>query len=84
MSVFWISWRKLPKLFSNKKHYIMSDLVEVLQRQRLTFYEGITKLEPIDVKWPFKAAVNWGWSSYRECSFDWKYKKIKPMTGNTK
>jgi hypothetical protein len=77
MSVFWISWRKLPKLFSGKKQDILDDLVEVLQRQGLTFFEGISKPKLPDVKWPFKAMVNWNWSSYKECSFGWKYLSAK-------
>jgi hypothetical protein len=77
MSVFWISWRKLPKLFSDKKQDILSDLVEVLQRQGLTFYEGIADLRPIDIEWSFKAVVNWDWSSYVEYSTFWKYQASK-------
>lgn len=71
MNVFWISWRKLPKLFSDTKQGILSDLVKVLRRQGLTFFEGITIPDLLDVKWSFN--VNWNWSKYKECSFGWKY-----------
>jgi hypothetical protein len=77
IKVFWISWRKLPTLFSDKKQSILSDLVEVLRRQRLTFYEGTRRVEPINVKWSFKAMINWNWSSYRECNINWKYQVRK-------
>jgi hypothetical protein len=77
MDVFWISWRMLPRLFSDKKRDILNDLAEVLQRQGLTFFEGITKLEPIGVEWSFRAIVNWNWSSSRDWSIYWKFQASK-------
>ena len=78
MNVFWISWRKLPTLFSNAKEEILKDLVKVLRKQGLTFFEGITNLDPIDFKWLFRAVVNWDWSPYNECSIHWEFRTSKP------
>jgi hypothetical protein len=77
MRVFWISWRKLPNLFANKREDILSDLVEVLKRQGLTFFQGIPKLDLIDIKWSFWVIANWNWSSYRKYSIYWAYQVIK-------
>lgn len=74
MNVFWISWRKLPELFASaKKDSILNDLVRVLRRQLLTFYEGIAPLEPVVIPWSFEATINWNWFSYEECNITWKY-----------
>lgn len=77
MSVFWISWRKLPTLFSDKEQEILKDLVKVLRRQGLTFFEGITKPDPIDFEWSFRTVVNWVWSSFDECTIHWEYRTGK-------
>jgi hypothetical protein len=82
MRMFWISWRKLPRIFSNRKQDnmkrdILSDLVDVLNRQGLTFFEGITLPVLTDSEWLFKASINWRWSSYREVYFSWKYRNSK-------
>lgn len=73
MSVFWISWRKLPKLFSNARHQILNDLVEVLRRQGLIFFEGIPKPEVFNVEWSFKAEPHWNWSMFEECCIKWSF-----------
>lgn len=77
MSVFWISWRKLPTLFSNTDKEILKDLVKVLRKQGLTFFEGITKPDPIDVEWSFGTMVDWDWSSFDECAIIWEYRTDK-------
>lgn len=74
MRLFWISWRKLPKLYSNTKQDILSDLVKVLRRQGLTFFEGITTHYLPDITWSFKGLVNWNWSSYDRFDVGWKYR----------
>jgi hypothetical protein len=73
MSVFWISWRKLPKLFSYARHQILNDLVEVLRRQGLIFFEGILKPELFNVEWSFKAEVHWNWSLFKGCCIMWSF-----------
>ena len=73
MTVFWISWRRLPTLFSATDHPILKDLVKVLQLQGLTFFEGIKKVEPIDIRWTFKAKVDWSWSFYANLPISWGY-----------
>lgn len=78
MRMFWISWRKLPKLFSNRKkdslkRDILSDLVDVLKLLRLTFFEGIKIPDPIDIKWAFQVNERWDWASYKEYEINWKY-----------
>ena len=73
MKVFWISWRKLPSLFSTTDNPILKDLVMVLQLQSLKFFEGLRKVEPINIKWSFKAKVDWSWSAYISLPIYWKY-----------
>ena len=77
MNVHWISWRNLPDLFSDTKHEILKDLVKVLRRQGLTLFEGITKPDPIDVKWSFRKLDTWDWSSHKEYDIYWEYQKGK-------
>jgi hypothetical protein len=73
MNIFWISWRKLPNLLSSSRHQILKDLVEVLRRQELIFFEGIPKPEPADIEWTFKAETHWNWSTFRECLIEWTF-----------
>lgn len=77
INVFWISWRKLPRLFMGKGLEILNDLVNVLKRQRLIFFEGITMPEQVDIKWSFKGEVNWDWSVYGESLVCWTYQVNK-------
>jgi hypothetical protein len=74
MKVFWISWRKLPYLFSVKDNPMLTDLVMVLKLQSLTFFEGIKKVEPIIIHWSFKGKVDWNWSAYFCIPLSWRYK----------
>jgi hypothetical protein len=78
MNVFWISWRKFPSLFCNSKLEILRDLVEVLRRQGLVFFEGIMTFDCVDIKWAFSAIVNWDWSSYNEYPINWEYRVNRP------
>lgn len=78
MSMYWISWRKLPGLFAcAEKDSILYDLVGVLRRLGLTFYEGIMPLEPVHIEWSFKAAGSWDWTSYEDCDIHWNFKLNK-------
>ncbi|WNZ28476.1 MAG: hypothetical protein IAX21_07350 [Candidatus Bathyarchaeota archaeon] len=78
MSMQWISWRKIPKIFTDaEKDSILHDLVKVIQRLGLTFYEGIKTLEPPNIEWSFKAVVNWDWSVYEDLLIDWEFKLNK-------
>jgi hypothetical protein len=77
MSVFWISWRKLRTLFLETDQEILKDLVKVLVRQGLTFFEGITKPKLLDIDWSFTALVNWDWSQFSERRIYWKYQVNK-------
>lgn len=77
MKVYWVSWRKLPSLFSSTKHEILKDLVKVLKRQGLTFFEGVTIPASIEIGWTFKALVNWIWSLYEGSRICWQFKAGK-------
>jgi len=78
MSMYWISWRKLPRLFAYaEKDSILYDLVRVLRRLGLTFYEGIMALDPVHIEWSFKATGSWNWSSYEKCDIHWEFKLNK-------
>lgn len=77
MSVFWLSWRKLPTIFDGQKQEILNDLIKVLKYQELTFFEGITKPESFEIKWLFEAIINWDWTLNREYSIRWEFKANK-------
>jgi hypothetical protein len=70
--VVWISWRKLPTVL-NSNDPILKDLIKVLRKQGLTFFEGI-KIPAIDrIPWTFKENTlyfNWKLNSPE---FDWWY-----------
>jgi hypothetical protein len=77
MNMYWISWRKLTSLFSNRpkeslKRDILSDLIMILKNQGLTFYEGMPKISNIEINWLFEANNNWDWS-FENCCINWKY-----------
>jgi hypothetical protein len=48
LKVLWISWRLLPKLFENKNTKIIQDIVTLLIKCGLTFFDGF-HLDPIKV-----------------------------------
>jgi hypothetical protein len=77
MSVFWLSWRKLPTLFLDNRQEILNDLIEVLKYQQLTFFEGITIPEASSIKWSFEAIINWDWTLNGESSIRWQFKADK-------
>jgi hypothetical protein len=77
MSVFWLSWRKLPTLFLDNRQEILNDLIGVLKYQQLTFFEGITIPEASSIKWSFEAIINWDWTLNSESSIRWQFKANK-------
>ena len=77
MSVFWLSWRKLPTLFVDKNQEMLNDLIDVLKYQQLTYFEGITIPEAANSKWSFNATINWDWTLDKDNSFHWEFKANK-------
>jgi hypothetical protein len=80
MRMFWTSWQRVVKVFSNRtngylKRDIFSDLVELLRRQGLTFYEGISRPKITEIKWLFDSQTNssYDWTSYKRFNYSWKY-----------
>lgn len=80
MDIVWISWRKMPIIFHDSRYEILKDLVKVLRRQGLTFFEGF-KLEHVEaIKWQFHTLVkqplitplNLNWS-FSVPTIKWKY-----------
>lgn len=54
MDIMWISWRKLPVIFYESKSEILKDLIEVLRRQWLIFFDGISIPEHFEpFEWRF-------------------------------
>jgi hypothetical protein len=74
IDIVWISWRKLPVIFCESKHDIIKDLVEILRRQWLIFFEGISAPEDFkSIKWQFQKPhqkLNW---SFDVPTIHWKY-----------
>ena len=71
LDIVWISWRKLPTVL-NDNEPILKDLIEVLRKQGLTFFEGI-KIPSIDrIPWTFHKNTNFNWKlNYPE--FNWRF-----------
>ncbi len=70
--IVWISWRKLPTVL-NRNEPILKDLIEVLRKQGLTFFEEI-KIPHIDrILWTFKENIlNFNWK-LNSSEFDWRF-----------
>jgi len=77
MNVFWISWRKLPNLFFNSDNMILSDLVKVLKKIGLSYFERITATAPVKITWSFKKFNEWCWSKYALQKITWNYRQEK-------
>lgn len=76
--MYWISWRKLPELFSERRHGrlkrdILSDLVAVIKSLGLTFFEGIKIPEPIEITWKFQTNEFWNWVALKQVEINWAY-----------
>lgn len=63
MDIVWISWRKLSVVLGKSQYEIIKDLVSVLQKQWLIFFEGISATEHFEpIKWRFQCTplnINW-------------------------
>lgn len=74
MSVFWISWRNMPRIFASSPHHIVRHLVMVLRRQGLTFFEGITCDKPVAIRWRFEVSPpSWNWSVIPNLNVSWTF-----------
>jgi hypothetical protein len=59
LDVVWISWRKLPTVL-NGSAPILKDLIEILRKQGLTFFDGISIPQIGRILWTFqKDTFNW-------------------------
>jgi|WetSurMetagenome_2_1015567.scaffolds.fasta_scaffold223658_1 hypothetical protein len=73
MNLVWLSWRRIPTIFSKAREgTILADLVKLLRRQGLTFYEGNLKVNPIVIKWSFKVQSTFGWH-YDFSNLGWQF-----------
>ncbi|MCZ7385362.1 MAG: hypothetical protein O8C63_11530 [Candidatus Methanoperedens sp.] len=74
INIAWISWRKLPIIFRHSRYNILRDLAEILQRQMLIFFEGISVPEHLEtIKWQFQRTplkINW---SFYVPAIQWKF-----------
>jgi len=84
INILWLSWRKIPTIFQNSKDEIIKDLVKLLRRQGLIFFEGFKASEVICFNWRFQApdlsykllqpwVGNW---SFKPIDMKWKFEKI--------
>lgn len=59
LNVVWISWRKLPTIL-NDDEPMLKDIIEILRKQGLTFFEGISIPHISRIPWAFqKNNFNW-------------------------
>jgi len=74
IDIVWISWRKLPIIFRDSRYDILRDLVEVLRRQWLIFFEGISAPENMEaINWHFQSTPLKLNLSFDAPVFQWKY-----------
>jgi hypothetical protein len=84
IDILWLSWRKLPAIFHNSENEIIKDLVRLLRRQGLIFFEGFKISQVEDFNWQFQAGnvgypvsqplvITW---SFRPIDIKWKFEKL--------
>jgi len=84
IDILWLSWRKLPTIFHNSENEIIKDLVRVLRRQGLIFFEGFKISQVENFNWQFQAGdlgyplsqplmITW---SFKPIDIKWKFKKL--------
>lgn len=69
--ICWLSWRHLPFLITDSSPEILRDLVGVLRRLNLTFFEGFSRVAaPARIQWTF---------SGKPARFDWTCLQIEEL-----
>lgn len=69
MDIVWISWRKLPLIYYTGADIIVKDLIKILQRQWLIYFEGVESPEYLPkIDWKFQENSN---------QFDWTILNIR-------
>lgn len=78
LEILWLSWRKIPSLLGpTEKDSLLDDLVAVLRKENLIYYEGISIPVVPKLKWHFKALpVNWVWAFFEVPAISWKFEKF--------
>jgi hypothetical protein len=51
--ICWLSWRELPRLFRSHSDPHLADIASLADRMELTFFEGISSVDRIQVAWTF-------------------------------
>lgn len=73
IDIAWISWRKLPTIL-NGNEPIIKDLIKILRKQGLTFFEGISIPLIVRIPWTFRKnttlSFNWKLNSL---DFNWRF-----------
>lgn len=74
IDIAWISWRKLSVIFEESNYDIINDLVTVLQRQWLIFFEGISVPDDFEpISWRFQIPPIKLNLSFKFLTIQWKY-----------
>lgn len=73
LNIVWLSWREVTKIFSKSQEMILIDLVKVLKKQGLKFYDGITKCDFSEIHWHFipePMHLSWSTTNY---PIEWRF-----------
>jgi hypothetical protein len=84
INILWLSWRKIPAIFHNTESEIIKDLVKLLRRQGLIFFEGFKINQVESFNWQFQAGdlgyplserlmITW---SFKPIDIKWKFEKL--------
>jgi hypothetical protein len=90
INILWLSWRKIPTIFHNSQNEIIKDLVKLLRRQGLIFFEGFKISQVESFNWQFQAGdlgytiskhfvLTW---SFKPIDIKWKFEKLSIINFN--
>jgi len=80
MTVGWLSWRDLINIYQDSKHAIVQDMIEILKKQGLVYFDGFLCFAEKLWDWIFSPVVlsneafSWHWGGFL---INWGYVDIR-------
>jgi hypothetical protein len=75
----WLSWRELADLFDDAPdRSILQAIANLVKEMGLTFFRGISKVNPISVTWRFEAPPHKWQFQVSPISCQWRFEATKP------
>ncbi len=75
MNIYWTSWRFIQDLLSKSDYDILKDVAEVLRKQGLKLYSGITIIRSLKIGWKFDALESRLLWKYAPLKITWRFEK---------